>query len=97
MASELYALPVGEEGELVLPAELEGVVPDVELVELEETPSAIAYKMDDGSEDEWEHRFDCDGVRMYGHSEGGYGVLVITGPFDISTLVGFTDTCEDED
>lgn len=94
MASELYAVPVGDEGELVLPAGLDPIVPDAELLELEEIPVAIAYRLkDDDDQEEWEHRFDCPGVRMFGVSEDGQGVIVITGPFDVSTLVGFTDTC----
>ena len=94
MASELYAIS-GDEGELILPESLDPIVPDIELLELDEQPTAIAYRLASDPEDEWEHRFESEGVRMFGASQDGSGVIVITGPFDISRFVGFTDTCED--
>lgn len=96
MAADLYTAPDEDEGELILPDAVGELVPDVLLLELEEVPTAIAYRIGEDDE-EWEHRFDCPGVRMFGASQDGHGVIVITGPFDVSTLVGFTDTCEGSD
>jgi len=86
-----------EVGNLILPANAEEIVPDIELVELLETPTALAYVLtDDPTRVEWEHQFACGDARMYAGSVDGRGIVVITGSFDVSPLTGFTDNCDEE-
>jgi len=98
MAAELYGLPVGDSGEIDIPDSMDGIIPDVELVELQEVPTAVAYALaDDLDGDEYEHRFECPGIRMFGaDGPDGQGIVVIVGDFKISRWSGFADTCEDE-
>ena len=82
---------------MILPANAEEIVPDIELVELRETPTALAYVLtDDPARVEWEHQFACGDARMYAGSVDGRGIVVITGSFDVSPLTGFTDNCDEE-
>ena len=44
--------------DLILPPNAVGIVPDVELTELQEKPTALAYILnDDPTQTEWEHQF----------------------------------------
>jgi len=84
-------------GDLILPANAEEIVPDIELVELLETPTALAYVLtDDPRRVEWEHQFSCGDAKMYAGAVDGRGIVVITGSFDVSPLTGFTDNCDEE-
>ncbi len=95
MAAPLHEV---DSPDLILPMGSDDVVPDVELIELLETPTALAYILsDDPLKTEWEHQFSCGDARMYAGSENGRGVVVITGSFDVSPLTGFDDTCETKD
>lgn len=93
MAADMYdAGP-----DLILPPNAVGIVPDVELTQLIERPTALAYVLEgDPGRTEWEHKFECSDAQAYAGSQNGRGVLVIVGSFDVSPLVGFYDTCEDK-
>ena len=81
--------------DLVLPSNADEVVPDIDLIELLETPTALAYVLaDDPTRAEWEHQFECGDARMYAGSVEGKGIIVITGSFDVSPLTGITDNCD---
>ena len=82
--------------DLILPPNAVGIVPDVELTELQEKPTALAYILnDDPTGTEWEHQFECNDAIAYAGSQDGRGVLIVVGSFNVSPLVGFTDTCEE--
>lgn len=84
-------------GELVLPPNADDIIPDIELIELLEVPTALAYVLtDDPGKTEWEHQFECGDAKMYAGSVEGKGIVVITGSFDVSPLTGFADTCDEE-
>lgn len=81
--------------DLLLPSNADEVVPDIDLIELLETPTALAYVLgDDPTGAEWEHQFECGDARMYAGSVEGKGIIVITGSFDVSPLTGITDNCD---
>jgi len=85
-------------GELFLPPNADGIVPDIDLYEVDEVPTALAYVLKtDPAKVEWEHQFSCNDARMYAGSVAGSGVVVITGSFDVSPLTGFTDQCPEQD
>jgi hypothetical protein len=82
-------------GGLILPVNADSVVPDIELIELLEQPTALAYVLsDDPTKTEWEHQFSCGDTKMYAGAIDGQGVVIITGSFDVSALTGITDNCE---